>query len=124
MTARLLEMRGITKRFPGVAALTNVDLTLRRGEVLALCGENGAGKSTLMKILGGLYAPDAGEVLHDGRPVSFRGPSDARAAGIALVHQELLLVPQLDVAANLNLGRERSWAPGGPMRFADMRTEA
>ena len=124
MTAPLLEMRGITKRFPGVAALTNVDLTLHGGEVLALCGENGAGKSTLMKILGGVFPPDEGEIHIDGRRVSFSGPSDARAAGVALVHQELLLVPQLDVAANLNLGRERSYGVGGPMRFAEMRVEA
>jgi ribose transport system ATP-binding protein len=124
MTAPLLEMREITKRFPGVAALTNVDLTLHAGEVLALCGENGAGKSTLMKILGGVYAPDEGEILIDGRKAIFAGPSDARAAGVSLVHQELLLVSQLDVAANLNLGRERSFGLGGPMRFADMRGDA
>jgi ribose transport system ATP-binding protein len=124
VTAPLLEMRGITKRFPGVAALSEVELTLRSGEVLALCGENGAGKSTLMKILGGVYAPDEGDILVDGRKVHFGGPADARAAGISLVHQELLLVSQLDVAANLNLGREKAYWFGGPMRFAEMRAEA
>jgi ribose transport system ATP-binding protein len=124
MTAPLLEMTGITKRFPGVAALSDVNLTLRHGEVLALCGENGAGKSTLMKILGGVYPPDEGEILIDGKKAVFHGPADARAAGVSLIHQELLLVPQLDVAANLNLGRERSFGPGGPMRFAAMRAEA
>jgi ribose transport system ATP-binding protein len=123
MTA-LLEMRGIGKRFPGVVALTNVDLTLHAGEVLALCGENGAGKSTLMKILGGVIAQDDGEIVIDGRVVSFTSPSDSRAAGVSLVHQELLLVPQLDIVANLNLGRERSFGIGGPMRFTDMRDEA
>ena len=108
----LLSMSGITKRFPGVIALQGVQLRLDGGEVLALMGENGAGKSTLMKILGGAYQPDEGELRIDGRPVVFRGIRDAKAHGIALIHQELMLVPQLDVAANIFLGNERR-SPGG-----------
>ena len=99
-------MRGITRRFPGVVALQDVSLSLRRGEVLALTGENGAGKSTLIKILGGALVPDAGEVLLDGRPVRFNSVRDARRAGIALIHQELMLAPNLDVAGNIFLGGE------------------
>src|SRR3954454_4274943 len=103
-------MRGITKRFPGVVALRDVSLHLSRGEVLALMGENGAGKSTLMKILGGAYAPDEGEVLVEGRTVRFARTADAKRAGIALIHQELMLVPQLDIAANIFMGNEvRRW---------------
>src|SRR2546423_8699617 len=103
-------MTGITKRFPGVVALQGVSLALHRGEVLALMGENGAGKSTLMKILGGAYPPDEGEVLVEGRPARFAGTADAKRAGIALIHQELMLVPQLDIAANIFLGNEvRRW---------------
>jgi ribose transport system ATP-binding protein len=102
----LLEMRGITKRFPGVVALQDVSLHLRRGEVLALAGENGAGKSTLMKVLGGAYLPDAGEVVVDGAPVRLASVRDARRAGIALIHQELMLAPNLDVAGNIFLGHE------------------
>lgn len=104
----LLEMRGITKRFPGVAALQDVSLSLRAGEVLALMGENGAGKSTLMKVLGGAYLPDEGTVLVDGRPVTLRSVRDARRLGIALIHQELMLAPNLDIAANIFLGNEAS----------------
>src|SRR5947209_9019227 len=97
----LLEMRGITKRFPGVVALRDVQLRLRPGEVLALMGENGAGKSTLMKILGGAYAPDEGQLLIDGRPVELRSVKDAKRRGIALIHKELKLSPNLDVAGQI-----------------------
>src|ERR1039458_1730996 len=79
----LLEMRGISKRFPGVVALDGVSLTIGRGEVVALCGENGAGKSTLMKILGGVHQPDAGEILIDGQPVKINGVTDSMRHGIA-----------------------------------------
>jgi ribose transport system ATP-binding protein len=99
-------MRGITRRFPGVVALQDVALSLGRGEVLALTGENGAGKSTLIKILGGALVPDAGEILLDGRPVRFASVRDAQRAGIALIHQELMLAPNLDVAGNIFLGSE------------------
>src|ERR1043165_2725624 len=102
----LLEMRGIGKRFPGVVALDNVNLTVGKGEVLALCGENGAGKSTMMKILGGVYQPDDGQVFVDGQPVKINNVTDAMKLGIAFIHQELNVLDNLDVAANVFLGRE------------------
>jgi ribose transport system ATP-binding protein len=108
----LLEMRGICKRFPGVVALDGVTLEIARGEVLALVGENGAGKSTLMKILGGVYQPDGGEIRIDGKPVSIHNVTDAMRLGIAFIHQELNVLPNLDVAANVFLGREPRGALG------------
>ena len=102
-----LAMRGITKRFPGVIALDDVTLEVRRGELHAICGENGAGKSTLMKILSGVYQPDAGTLEVAGRPLRFAGTRDAERAGVAIIHQELALVEELSVAANIFLGRER-----------------
>jgi ABC-type sugar transport system ATPase subunit len=104
--ALLLEVRGVSKRFPGVLALSDIRLTLARGEVLALIGENGAGKSTLMKILAGIQKPDMGEILLDGHPVQLNSVRDAQTHGIALIHQELNLADNLDVGANLFLGRE------------------
>ncbi|HSY09309.1 MAG TPA: sugar ABC transporter ATP-binding protein [Candidatus Dormibacteraeota bacterium] len=104
--APLLEMRGISKRFPGVVAIDSVSFQIGRGEVVAICGENGAGKSTLMKILGGVHQPDGGEILLDGRPVKIRGVNDAMRFGIAFIHQELNVLENLDVAANVFLGRE------------------
>jgi ribose transport system ATP-binding protein len=104
----LLKMSGITKRFPGVVALSGVSITLSAGEVLALMGENGAGKSTLMKILGGAYLPDEGEIRLDDKPVVLSGVREAKRLGIALIHQELMLAPNLDVAANIFLGNEHS----------------
>ena len=102
-----VRMLGITKRFPGVVALDDVTLEVRRGEVHAICGENGAGKSTLMKILSGVYQPDAGILEVDGNDTRFSGTRDAERAGIAIIHQELALVEDLPVAANVFLGRER-----------------
>ena len=102
----LLEMRGISKRFPGVVALDQVSLSVGKGEVLALCGENGAGKSTLMKILGGVYQPDDGELFVDGQPVKISGVTDSMTLGIAFIHQELNVLDNLDIAANIFLGRE------------------
>jgi ribose transport system ATP-binding protein len=102
----LLEMRGISKRFPGVVALDSVSLQIGRGEVVALCGENGAGKSTLMKILGGVYQPDGGEILVDGRPARITDVNDAMKLGIAFIHQELNVLDNLDIAGNVFLGRE------------------
>lgn len=102
----LLEMRGISKRFPGVVALDGVSLSVGTGEVLALCGENGAGKSTLMKILGGVYQPDEGQLFVDGEPVEISGVTDSMALGIAFIHQELNVLDNLDIAANIFLGRE------------------
>jgi ribose transport system ATP-binding protein len=104
--APLLEMRGISKRFPGVVALDSVDLQIARAEVVALVGENGAGKSTLMNILGGVYQPDAGEIRIDGQPVKIQNVNDAIRRGIAFIHQELNVLDNLDVAANVFLGRE------------------
>ncbi|TCO47287.1 sugar ABC transporter ATP-binding protein [Actinocrispum wychmicini] len=101
-----LEARGVGKRFPGVVALSDVDITLRPGEVHALVGENGAGKSTLIKVLTGVYSPDSGELFHQGAPARFGRPSDAQAAGISTVYQEVNLVPLMSVASNLFLGRE------------------
>ncbi|GAC1586528.1 MAG: sugar ABC transporter ATP-binding protein [Polyangiales bacterium] len=112
-------MNGIGKRFPGVVALKNVSLTLSAGEVLALMGENGAGKSTLMKILGGAYAPDEGEILIKGRPVAFASVRDAKRTGIALIHQELMLAPNLDIAANIFLGNEPSLGSRGRPRLRE-----
>src|SRR5437899_1088967 len=102
----LLQMRGISKRFPGVVALDHVTLEVGSGEVVALCGENGAGKSTLVKILGGVYQPDEGEIIFDGQPVEIRNVHQAIKLGIAFIHQELNVLDNLDVAANVFLGRE------------------
>ncbi|HET7726940.1 MAG TPA: ATP-binding cassette domain-containing protein, partial [Candidatus Limnocylindrales bacterium] len=104
--APALEMRGITKRYPGVVANDQIDLEVRPGEVHALLGENGAGKTTLMNILYGLARPDEGEILLDGKPVAITGPSDAIARGISMVHQHFMLVPVLTVAENIVLGDE------------------
>ena len=100
------ELRGITKRFPGVVANDGVNLHVSTGEVLALIGENGAGKSTLMNVLYGLYRADEGELLIDGKPSHFSSPADAIAAGIGMVHQHFMLVPVMTVAENVVLGVE------------------
>ena len=102
----LLEVRRITRRFPGVLALRDVDLTLRQGEVLAVIGENGAGKSTLMKILAGVLQPDSGDILLDGHSVSIDSCRAATDLGIAIIHQELNLCDNLSAGANIFLGRE------------------
>jgi simple sugar transport system ATP-binding protein len=106
VSAPALEMRGITKRYPGVVANDRIDLEIRPGEVHALLGENGAGKSTLMNILYGLATPDEGEILLDGETVLIAGPSDAIRRGISMVHQHFMLVPVLSVADNILLGEE------------------
>ena len=102
----LLEVENVTKRYPGVLALDNVQLRVRPGSVHALMGENGAGKSTLMKIVAGIIRPDSGEIRVRGEPVHFHGPLDALDAGIAMIHQELNLVPYMTVAENIWIGRE------------------
>ncbi len=112
-----LELRGITKRFPGVIANDDVNLTVERGEIVALLGENGAGKTTLMNMVCGLYTPDEGEILVDGATLPFSSPADAIAAGIGMVHQHFMLVPVFTVAENVILGNE----PSGPTGWLDRR---
>src|SRR6202140_676848 len=107
-----LEMRGITKAFPGVVANNRVDFTVRAGEIHALVGENGAGKSTLMNILYGLVHPDSGDVLIDGKSTRISGPRDAIALGIGMVHQHFMLIPVFTVGENVMLGREPVTGPG------------
>ena len=102
----VLELRGITKRFPGVLANDHIDLTLEEGEILALLGENGAGKTTLMNILYGLYQPDQGEIFVKGKQVAVHSPSDAIAAGVGMVHQHFMLIPVFTVTENVMLGEE------------------
>jgi ribose transport system ATP-binding protein len=117
MSAPVLQMRGIEKRFGGVRALKGVDFEIAAGEVVALAGENGAGKSTLMKILGGVYQPDAGEIIMDGQPVKITGVADATRLGVSFIHQELNVLENLDVAANVYLGREP--VTGGLLKLVD-----
>ena len=102
----LLKMKNISKSFPGVKALDKVNLELKSGEVHALLGENGAGKSTLIKVLGGIYSLDEGEIEIEGRKVSIESVHDASKNNIAIIHQELVLVPYMTVAENIYLGRE------------------
>ena len=122
----ILEAVGVGKSFPGVRALDNVSVAIYPGEVLAIVGENGAGKSTLMKILAGVYQPDAGELRRAGVTVRFDGPADALAAGVSLIHQELSLAENLTVVENLYLGRELTiprlghWLRKSPMRAAGL----
>ncbi|HEX8905438.1 MAG TPA: sugar ABC transporter ATP-binding protein [Longimicrobiaceae bacterium] len=123
-----VRFEGVSKRFPGVLALDGVTLQVAAGSCHALCGENGAGKSTLGKILAGIYAPDAGQVVIGGRPVRFGTPRDALQAGVGMVHQELAFCPNLSVAENLCLGalpRRRGLVDGGAMerRATEMLAE-
>ncbi|HRN54840.1 MAG TPA: sugar ABC transporter ATP-binding protein [Agriterribacter sp.] len=111
--AYLLRAENISKSFPGVKALDNVQLHVEKGKVHAVMGENGAGKSTLMKILIGMYAPDAGEMIYKGRPVTFNSVHDALKAGFSMIHQELLPFPELSVAENIFMGNEPTTAIPG-----------
>jgi simple sugar transport system ATP-binding protein len=104
--ANAIEVTGVTKRFPGVIANSDINITVRRGTVHAIVGENGAGKSTLMKILYGMQQPDEGEIRIDGRPVSFHSPADAIAAGVGMVHQHFMLADNFTVLENIVLGSE------------------
>lgn len=110
----VLEMRGITKTFPGVTALSEVSLTVRHGEIHAICGENGAGKSTLMKVLSGVHPHGSyrGEILFEGEPVAFRNIRASERQGIVIIHQELALIPDLSIAENIFLGNEQTSARG------------
>ena len=122
-----LQAIGITKRFPGVLANDHVDFTLEKGEIHALLGENGAGKSTLMNIIYGLYQPDEGQILIDGRPAQIASPHDAIAYGIGMVHQHFMLVPPLTVTENIILGQETVTAASrslGPLAWLDRRRAA
>ena len=103
---KVLEMKNITKTFPGVKALDKVNFSLKKGEVHALLGENGAGKSTLMKVLNGIHQRDEGEIILRGKSVEFNDTKEAQNAGLAIIHQELELIPHLNVAENIFLGRE------------------
>lgn len=117
MTHPLLKMQSISKRFPGVVALDNVSLEVMPGEIVALVGENGAGKSTLMKILGGIHQPDEGSITINGDAVTIHNVNDSMRLGIGFIHQELNVFPNLDVAANVFLGREP--VSGGFFRLID-----
>jgi len=112
-------MEGVSKRFPGVVALDNVSLTVGTGEIVALIGENGAGKSTLMKILGGAITRDAGTIKINSEPVEIRSPREASALGIEFIHQELSVLDNLDVGANIFLRREPTF--GGPLKLIDRK---
>lgn len=118
--APVLELHGITKRFPGVLANDHIDLTLEEGQILALLGENGAGKSTLMNILYGLYQPDEGEIIVHGKKIDVHSPSDAIAAGIGMVHQHFMLIPVFSVTENVMLGDEETRGGG----FLDLDSAA
>jgi ribose transport system ATP-binding protein len=120
----VLELRGVTKRFPGVVALDDVSIEVRPHEVVGLIGENGAGKSTLLKILSGVYEQDEGELLVRGEPARFRGPREAARAGIGIVHQEQSLVGSVSVAENLLLGAEGRSVRGGFYRWSDLNARA
>src|SRR3979409_2201755 len=102
----VLELRAITKRFPGVVANDRVDFDLRRGEVHALLGENGAGKSTLMNVLYGLYHPDEGEIVINGKPIRIGSPHAALPPGVGMFHQHFMLIPVMTVAENIVLAEE------------------
>ena len=124
MTENILEMRSITKRFPGVVALKDVSLSVDEGEIHAICGENGAGKSTLMKVLSGVEPAGSyeGEIHFRGRPVSFADINDSEAEGIVIIHQELALVPHLSIAENIFLGNEQ--ARGGVISWHETNARA
>src|SRR3954471_17916774 len=113
MNQPILEMRSITKEFPGVKALSDVNLSVNRGDIHAICGENGAGKSTLMKVLSGVYPHGSydGDIVFDGQVVEFKNIRQSEAAGIVIIHQELALIPELSIAENIFLGNET--AAGG-----------
>jgi rhamnose transport system ATP-binding protein len=117
----LLECRKITKHFPGIRALDEVDFRVRGGEVHALIGENGAGKSTLVKVLTGIHQPDSGLIILNGEPVQFRGPTASQAAGIAAIHQEATMFPELSVTENIYMGHHLTRGGGGLLDWKGMK---
>lgn len=121
MSDTVLEVKNLRKEFRGVVALDDISFELRRHEVVGLIGENGAGKSTLLKILSGVYRPDGGEILREGKRVSFRTAGDSAAAGIGMVHQEQSLVTSISVAENIFLGEEGRGVRGGIFRWGTLR---
>jgi ribose transport system ATP-binding protein len=123
MTQPILELKCIDKAFPGVKALDSASLTVYPGRVMALLGENGAGKSTLMKVLTGIYSLDAGSIHYQGRAITFNGPKHSQEAGISIIHQELNLIPELSIAENIFLGREKV-SKFGRILWAEMYREA
>ncbi|MEK5071600.1 sugar ABC transporter ATP-binding protein [Sporosarcina sp. FSL K6-1508] len=120
----MIEMTGISKSFNGNTVLNNVEFSVEKGEIHALMGENGAGKSTLMKILTGIYTRDTGEVKVKGELVDFKNPKEAERAGIAVIHQELNILPDLTVAENLFLGNEKTFGKSGILKTREMNKEA
>jgi ABC-type sugar transport system ATPase subunit len=110
-TDYVVQLKGISKRFGGVDALTEVDLELRRGEIMGIVGDNGAGKSTLMKVLSGAYVADEGEIFVDGEKARIRNPMDATNLGISMIYQDLALIDNLDVVKNIFVGRELTFGP-------------
>ncbi|HEX9169885.1 MAG TPA: ATP-binding cassette domain-containing protein [Roseiarcus sp.] len=122
MNEPLLSLRGVTKIFGGLVAVDNVSFEVARGEVVGLLGDNGAGKSTLVKCISGVHAPDGGEIVFNGAPVAFATPMDARRAGIETIYQDLALANNLDVGANIFLGREvKTRRLGGLVQTLDDR---
>ena len=117
----VLEARGVSKKFPGVLALNQVDLTLYKGEVLALIGENGAGKSTLMKILLGEYQKSSGEIRYLGEPFEAKNPAEALRSGITMIHQEISAIHSMNGSENIWLGREELFCKNGFLDHAKMR---
>ncbi len=122
MSTPLLSIRGVTKIFGGLIAVDNVSFDVGRGEVVGLLGDNGAGKSTLIKCISGVHSPEEGEILFDGAAVAFASPMDARRAGIETIYQDLALANNLDVGANIFLGREvKTRRLGGLIKTLDDR---
>ena len=123
MAELLLQMKNIHKKFPGVYALQHVDFDLKSGEVHALLGENGAGKSTLIKVLGGIYRAEEGKIVIQGKETLINSVADARETGISIIHQEIMLVPNMTIAENIFMGREPTTRLGG-VNYRRMNTEA
>ena len=120
----MIEMTGITKSFSGNTVLKDVQFSLDKGEIHALIGENGAGKSTMMKILTGIYERDAGDVKVKGELVHYKNPKESERAGIAVIHQELNILPHLSITENLFLGKEKTFGKTGILRMKEMNQKA